>query len=377
MRFRRSVKIFPGFRVNFSASGMSATVGMKGASINFGRKGTYLNTGLPGTGFYNRQRIGSSTNQTDYNSEPQNRDPQNSPKYVPTYSDIIGEIKSADTEQLTSTNLMEVKETLDEAFRDKNEIPLEISAMKRKLALAKTIRIITSALIFGFFIKSLKAKVDELRFEIQCLKDLFDNTKVDIDVHFDQTFQSKYDSVVESYKKLIESQKIWDITALVEIDRVSTRSAASQGLKTKDVKFKYDHIDIIKSAYPAFHLENRNGGDIYIYPAFVIIIADKQKFAIIDINDFQLDFGERRMLTTNSEVPSDSRIVDQTWAYVNKDGSRDKRFKDNYQIPIAQYGGLFIETNSGLNEQYMVSNMKSAADFERAFSSYKDAIKLD
>lgn len=57
VRFRRSVKICKGVRVNFSKTGVSYTVGAKGASVNFGRNGTYLNTGIPGTGIYARERI--------------------------------------------------------------------------------------------------------------------------------------------------------------------------------------------------------------------------------------------------------------------------------------------------------------------------------
>ena len=57
IRFRRSVKILPGMRINFSKSGMSTTIGPKGASINIGHNGAYLNTGIPGTGLYMREKI--------------------------------------------------------------------------------------------------------------------------------------------------------------------------------------------------------------------------------------------------------------------------------------------------------------------------------
>lgn len=57
IRFRRSVKVCKGVRVNFSKTGVSYTVGAKGASMNFGRNGTYLNTGIPGTGIFARERI--------------------------------------------------------------------------------------------------------------------------------------------------------------------------------------------------------------------------------------------------------------------------------------------------------------------------------
>ena len=64
MRFRKSVKILPGVRVNFSKSGVSTTVGVKGLSINTGKKGSYLNTGIPGTGLYDRKKIGGGSSRS-------------------------------------------------------------------------------------------------------------------------------------------------------------------------------------------------------------------------------------------------------------------------------------------------------------------------
>jgi hypothetical protein len=49
-RFRKSVRILPGIRLNFSKSGMSTSIGHPGASINLSSKGTRHTVGLPGTG---------------------------------------------------------------------------------------------------------------------------------------------------------------------------------------------------------------------------------------------------------------------------------------------------------------------------------------
>lgn len=59
LRFRRSVKLAPGLRLNFSGSGMSLSAGPRGASLNFGSRGAFFNAGIPGTGLYGRQRIAS------------------------------------------------------------------------------------------------------------------------------------------------------------------------------------------------------------------------------------------------------------------------------------------------------------------------------
>lgn len=49
-RLRRSVRILPGVRLNFSRSGVSTSIGGRGATINIGKRGVRTTIGLPGTG---------------------------------------------------------------------------------------------------------------------------------------------------------------------------------------------------------------------------------------------------------------------------------------------------------------------------------------
>jgi hypothetical protein len=49
-RFRRSIKIAPGIRLNVSKSGISATIGTRGATVNIGKRGTRTTVGIPGSG---------------------------------------------------------------------------------------------------------------------------------------------------------------------------------------------------------------------------------------------------------------------------------------------------------------------------------------
>jgi hypothetical protein len=60
-RFRRSLRIAPGIRLNLSPRGISTTFGAGGLSVNTGRRGTYLDAGIPGTGVHARSRIGGTT----------------------------------------------------------------------------------------------------------------------------------------------------------------------------------------------------------------------------------------------------------------------------------------------------------------------------
>jgi hypothetical protein len=56
-RFRRSVSIMPGVRVNLSKSGGSVSIGKRGATVNVGPRGTYADVGIPGSGISYRQKI--------------------------------------------------------------------------------------------------------------------------------------------------------------------------------------------------------------------------------------------------------------------------------------------------------------------------------
>lgn len=61
IRFRKRIKLAPGFHLNLSGSGLSVSAGPRGASMTFGgRGGTYMNAGIPGTGLYARERVGAA-----------------------------------------------------------------------------------------------------------------------------------------------------------------------------------------------------------------------------------------------------------------------------------------------------------------------------
>lgn len=59
-RFRRSIKIAPGIRLNVSKSGLSASIGRRGATINISDKGTKATVGIPGTGISYSESLASA-----------------------------------------------------------------------------------------------------------------------------------------------------------------------------------------------------------------------------------------------------------------------------------------------------------------------------
>lgn len=114
LRFRRSVKLAPGIRMNFSGSGVSWTLGPKGASVGIGKRGTYLNSGIPGTGFYARERLGGS----DRGSRARVSSHSNVSVTIKVTDDGMVHFQDADGNPLAEPLIKAAKKQQGEAIRD-------------------------------------------------------------------------------------------------------------------------------------------------------------------------------------------------------------------------------------------------------------------
>ncbi len=60
-RFRKSIKLLPGIRINLSKSGVSASIGKPGATVNISNRGTRGTVGVPGTGISYSKKLSTTT----------------------------------------------------------------------------------------------------------------------------------------------------------------------------------------------------------------------------------------------------------------------------------------------------------------------------
>ncbi|MPS71843.1 MAG: hypothetical protein E2590_01685 [Chryseobacterium sp.] len=102
---------------------------------------------------------------------------------------------------------------------------------------------------------------------------------------------------------------------------------------------------------------------------------NNQNFAIVGIDEHSQMFSSVSFTETSS-VPIDSKIIRKTWAKVNKNGTPDQRFKNNYQIPVVQYGRLRFSNSTGVNEEYQISHYEASEEFGNAFEEYQSVCKV-
>lgn len=361
--YRKRIKIIPGVHLNFSKRGISTTIGVRGASLNLSKRGTTLNTSIPGLGLSNRYTFSSPRSRTTT---------KNTPEYYQPVSDAP--IFSVDIQDITSQNMQGIKESIIMAHHQKNELIKDLRKIKNTLAYTRTKKIVSYIFLYGFINKNipenLRTDINAQQEAIHQTKQLIEKSYVNLDIEFDHEIQRKFEHLYESFKKLTTSHKIWDITSEYFQDRVATRSSASRLVKKQEVRFSLQSIPYIKSNYPGLYFKNANGPDLYLYPTFIVLYTSITNFAIIGIHEMNLYQSYVRFTETGT-VPKDSKIIDRTWAKVNKNGTRDKRFKANYQIPVVRYGSIQLKTKTGLNEDYQFSNYEFAEEFGKAFCQYQ------
>ena len=130
IRFRKSIKIMPGVRVNVSKSGFSTTVGAKGASINIGKKGVYANAGIPGTGVFMREKIVGGSSKTNQQTNVGKMPDADFMKCYEQYSPISIKINDAGKITITDKNDNEIT---DELFLKKMKSMSAFKEQKAKL----------------------------------------------------------------------------------------------------------------------------------------------------------------------------------------------------------------------------------------------------
>lgn len=382
LRFRRSFKVFPGVRLNVSRGGLSTSFGVPGATVNVGKRGVRGTVGIPGSGLSYSTML-SPDGDRGGAQEPEVWTPRTPAPAMPTRGltapplPTMRVIGSLGVESLTSPGLVDLRQMMIDAREQRGEVEADLSEARREHeSLRGELTRKKRSWFRSFFkarIAALEGLVPEAETEVERLEAWRETTHIDVDFDTSDTAKKAYAALVRSYEALRQSQMIWDVTADRDTNRVVERSAASRTLDRTPVKLDYAKSDLIKFDAQALGFGNANGEDILIYPGMILMPRADGAFALLDLRDVDLDASGVQFIESE-QVPDDAKVVDQTWAKVNKDGSRDKRFQGNYQIPVCLYGKLKFTSASGLEEEFHFSNVEGATNFGRAYDAYRAAL---
>jgi hypothetical protein len=69
-------------------------------------------------------------------------------------------------------------------------------------------------------------------------------------------------------------------------------------------------------------------------------------------------------------VPADAKVLRTTWRYTNRDGGPDKRFANNQQLPVVQYGEIGLRSTTGMDFLLQASSLDKALKFRQGLLDY-------
>ena len=386
-RFRRSFKVIPGLRLNLSRSGISVSIGAAPFTVNVGPRGVAGTASIPSTGVSYHQHLASGRPVHDRPASMPldgNGDPNGLPAFsrprnergqvLRTETAAIEEIRSASTELLTSDTLKELKRLMTMTFEERESISRELSTARPQHQRASDrYRRWAHGFLFRRLFKTAFAKrhseFESAAAKLAELEEQLHLTTVATDIEIDREQGEPYFRMRDSFASMCECAAIWDVMTHQATDKFHERTTADLKVTRQRVRFSLGKCDLVQWDQPVPHLGNSNGGDMFLYPGFILYRAAKTAFSVIDYHDVKPQVADVSFQETEG-IPSDARVVGQTWAKANKDGSRDRRFANNHQIPVVLYGGLSLKSTTGLWEEFHVSNPERLLKFVSSFDAF-------
>ena len=390
-RFRHSFKVIPGVRLNLSKSGLSCSIGGAPVTLNVGPRGVYGTASIPGTGISYRQRFGGSQQQHAVPSVIPSTNPHifpapgpaavpapaPIPRHAPVTTTPVQEVHSASTELLTSASLKQFKELIQTAYTEHEDISRQLDAARQeKQGASRRYVSWQNGFLFKRIFKTKFAKRKEesetADAKVAELEEQLRLTAIATHVEIEREQAEPYFQMRDTFASLCECQAIWDIKSFTAADKFHERTTVSAKVNRQIVGFSLGNCDLIQWEQKVPHLQNAKGGDLFLYPGFILYRAAREAFSVIDYHDIK---GSSMLIQFQEQeaVPKDSKVIGQAWAKANKDGSRDKRFANNYQIPIALYGGLSMKSDSGLWEEFQFSDPERLKRFLEALNRFENS----
>lgn len=338
-RFRKSIRLFPGVRLNFGKSSSSISVGPRWLRYTVGPKGNRVTAGIPGTGLSWTEYLPKAQPRSsgdDYDDQEINY-----PKPVVQVHDVpierVGQISTSD-------------------------LALTLDRVHRRLGIARLFATLAVALLVAALM------TDKPLFGVLAIgTSLFIPFAIFLD-RYRRSVSIKYReceaktriaaALAESFKDLRACERAWSVGASAKTFDWKRNAGANQLVVRRPAKFTMGRPRCIRGRI-AFPNICAGSNSFYFLPD-AMLVANAKSITALLYQDFSMAIGCTRFIESE-RVPADTQVVGQTWRYVNKQGGPDRRFKFNKQVPVCIYGEMAINSPSGLSSLVQFSN-PSAGD---------------
>lgn len=340
---RKSVSLGP-IRLNLSKSGIGTSVGVKGFRIGIRPDGrSYVHAGR--YGLYYRQELGNIKTNNKTNLELDN-------KIIPSDTIYYDSLVSS---KLTSISHEVVLEQLNKSYKS-----FRFDYLVGVLSLIVIFYCWKNSEIYGIIslVTGVLMTIGVIIWESK-------RRTININYEFVENSSNQFESVVQAFNNITKNKKIWsllDSRYLYNTHESKLNSCAGSLVNRQSATAGKGTPPWVKINIP-IPIIKTGSRSLYFMPDGVLIY-DIKGVGIVSYEELIIEYGTTRFI--ESYPTGDSKIIGHAWKYANVAGGPDRRFKNNYQIPICLYGELKIKTDKGLIVYLMTSIDNSPEEFYMA-----------
>lgn len=282
---------------------------------------------------------------------------------------------------MTSPGLNSFKDLLAATRSREREIKAEIKKAKWQLGLSQTVRALGWISLMSVVAKPIRERAHQgviaRRTEVATLGSNLAATRISVNFDMDSEVAGPHREMQAAFDRMRCSHSTWSIQTEQRIDRVKARSWASTVVSRGPTHLQRVAASLVDTNdLPLAMSVLRGKSTAYFYPGFVLVDSTHiSDFALIDMAELGITY-EATNFTESESVPRDAKMIGKTWAKANKNGSRDRRFKHNRELPIMRYGCLQLDSIGGMNEAFMFSDADASANFAKAANILKRILAM-
>lgn len=326
-RYRKSINLGLGFRINLSKSGIGYSWGFPGYRVtkmaNGGSRTTYS---IPGTGISYVEQDGSNS-KNEYSSD---------------------QLFIGDTETFKNIPIEEIKKN-DPILKEINKV-VSLNRLANVL-LFMTLLVFLNPIFLICLIAGIILKII-----------ISSSKKVKLYYEFDDDSRKMYNSLKEVLIILSTSKKMWQINSSTKVYNTKYNAGSGNNVSRNNAFVTSKMPWFIKTNINIYGLNLKNQ-KMFFTPDRVLVFRPFGKVFGCTYNDMYLGVVTTKFVESE-RVCKDAEIVDYTWQYVNKNGSRDLRFSNNKRYPICKYGELTLKSPNGIHTIINFSNHNLTTDIQ-------------
>ena len=350
LTFAKSVR-FGGIRFNFTGSGIGVSGGIPGLRIGTGPRGAYISGGVGG--FRYRKSLGTKSS----SKRAAQRVPARVQRFEPGLAPALAQIRDSnvlsevhhDTKDVLALNDSDgddLLQTMNEQRSRTTLWPFISGAVGICVVLAYSRWPALSPVVFIGLALAWVALTFWLakRDQVRRLTVLFYDP--------DSTAAAQFAALSHALTAATRIMKVRAVASTSQYADTRYSAGAGQGLKFQQAALTMGQAPGIL-ANIAVPILATGGTTLAFYPDRVLAFRGNAVGAI-DYERLSATSGAKQFVEDEA-LPADATVVGHTWRYVNKNGTPDRRFKDNRQMPICRYNEMNLSTPGGLDVRFLGS----------------------